>query len=242
VIADYERRNFSVSQCKWDAAATQNIHAILPPSNRTNSSTIAPGATPIHSLPIVAIAGGAGGVVILVIALLVLFILLRRKRKAKKLKAAENTSTSKENDETIIKAELDGQDHKARIYENAHEVDGNDDRKWLAEVSGQEVAEIDSHGRKWPPTAQAVEIGSSGRTSPIYEMAAEEVAIEMPGIAKAKRKSEVGRPMSFTAGDDTSPREPVSASSGGNGFFYGYRQYRRDGTEVVSPASEGFSP
>lgn len=199
----------------------------------------------MHSLPIAAIAGGAGAVVILIIALLILCIVLRRRRKAKGIKLAENTApTTNANDETIIKAELDAQDHKAGMHENTYEVEGDNDRKWMAEVAGHEneIVEIDPHGRKWPPPSEAVEIGPSGRTSPIYEMAAEEVAIEMSSVGNARRRSEVRRPMSFEEGDDSSPRELVSASSGGRSVFGGYRYYRREGTDIVSPISRTFSP
>jgi hypothetical protein len=242
VIADYERRNFSVSQCQWDASATQDIVAILPPSNSSNSNTKAAGASSAHSLPITEIAGGAGGVAIIFIALLIMLFFLRRRRKARGLKLDDHpTKSANLNDETIIKAELDGHDHKAEVHENAHEIDGNDDRKWPAEISGHEVVELDSHGRKWPPGCEAVEIGPSGRTSPVYEMAAEEVAIEMSTIRNAKRKSE-RRPTSFAQWGESSPQEPVSASSVGRNRLGGYHPYRRDGTEAVSPVSRTFSP
>jgi hypothetical protein len=253
VIADYDRRNFSVSQCKWDAVATENIVAIFPPSNSSSSSATStrPGSPSVHLLPVATIASGAGGVVILIIALLILCIVLRRRRKAKGVKLVENTApTTYANDEIIIKAELDAQDYKAGMHENTYEVEGDNDRK-IAEASGHEneIVEIDPHGRKWPPPLGAVEIGQSGRTSPIYEMAAEEVAIEMSSVVNTRRRSELRRPMSFEEGDDSSPREPVSASSGGRSVFGGYRYYRREGAEIVSPvsrtlspASEGFSP
>lgn len=34
LVADYERSNFSISQCKWEGSLVQNIVAIPPPASR----------------------------------------------------------------------------------------------------------------------------------------------------------------------------------------------------------------
>jgi hypothetical protein len=100
-----------------------------------------------------------------------------------------------------------------------------------------EIVELDPYGRKWPPTADAVEIGHSGKRriyEEIYEMDAGEVAIEMSGVGNGRRRSRGGRPMSFVEGDDydTSPMEVLSPSSAR--FRYG--------REPISPVSRTMSP
>ncbi|KAH9204485.1 aspartic peptidase domain-containing protein [Leptodontidium sp. 2 PMI_412] len=56
VIADYESKSFSISQCKWDKPLSQNIVTIFPP-NSTNSTGSAGAATASHGLPTATIAG-----------------------------------------------------------------------------------------------------------------------------------------------------------------------------------------
>jgi hypothetical protein len=230
VIADYERRNFSVSQCKWDATASQNIVAILQPSSSLSNDTTNPAPTSTHPPPIAPIAGAAGGGAVILVSLLILFFILRRKRA----KAANSTSP----DDAILKPELDGDcvDHKPALPLTVHEVDANQAGKFLP---GQQAVEIDPYGQKWPPPPNAVEIGHSGRTSPIYEMAADEVAVEMPSGA-----THVNRFASFTNGDDRGPLSPsVLRSAGSRGsFLRGYYGERGSDTSPVTPLSRTLSP
>jgi len=187
-----------------------------------------------HHLPLVAIAAGASGLVLLALALVALLIILRRRRKAKGHKLADTTPTSNPNPQSIIKAELD-----ASPPDQKHEVDANPDLKYPSEMCGHdnEIVELDPYGRKWPPTADAVEIGHSGKRrihEEIYEMDAGEVAIEMSGVGNGRRRSRGGRPMSFVEGDDydTSPMEVLSPSSARFGY----------GREPISPVSRTMSP
>lgn len=187
-----------------------------------------------HHLPLVAIAAGGSGLVLLALALVILLIILRRRRKAKGHKLADTTAPSNANPQPIIKAELD-----ASPPNQKHEVDANPDLKYPSEMCGHdnEIVELDPYGRKWPPTADAVEIGHSGKRrihEEIYEMDAGEVAIEMSGVGNGRRRSRGGRPMSFVEGDDydTSPMEVLSPSSAR--FRYG--------REPVSPVSRTMSP
>ncbi|KAH7408914.1 aspartic peptidase domain-containing protein [Cadophora sp. MPI-SDFR-AT-0126] len=63
VIADYEAKNFSISQCKWDKSLSQNIVTIFPP-NSTNSTGAAT-TTASHGLPTATIVGiCVGGIAI----------------------------------------------------------------------------------------------------------------------------------------------------------------------------------
>lgn len=100
VIADYERGNFSVSQCKW-VLASQNIVAILPPSN----STVGPTKSP--PLPTGVIAGIAvSGALVILVAVLLFFCWWRpRQRKRKAVELAVGDPTSPQTQE-FIKPEL----------------------------------------------------------------------------------------------------------------------------------------
>jgi hypothetical protein len=233
VIADYERGNFSVSQCKWDASASQNIVAIFEPLSSPPDNSTNPASASTTPLPIVAIAGGASGGVVLLGSLFLLFFILHRKKKAKA--ASANPIAL---DDIILKPELDGAaiDYKPALAPTAHEVDGNHCGKFLP---GQQAVEIDTYGRKWPSTSNAVEIGHSGRTSPIYEMAADEVAIEMPSGA-----THLNRFLSFTNRDDRpliSPSGLRSAESR-RSFSYGYQGERGRDMSPVTPLSMTLSP
>jgi hypothetical protein len=231
VIADYERRNFSISQCKWDATASQNIVAILQPSSSLSNNTTNPASTSTHPPPIAPIAGAAGGGAVILVSLLVLFFILRRKKRAK---AANSTPL----DDAILKPELDGDcvDHKPALPLTVHEVDANQAGKFLP---GQQAVEMDPYGQKWHPDPNAVEIGHSGRTSPIYEMAADEVAVEMPSGA-----THVNRFASFTNGDDRGPLSPSVLRSAGSrrSFLRGYYGERGSDTSPVTPLSRTLSP
>jgi hypothetical protein len=221
VIADYDRRNFSVSQCRWDSSSqtAQSIVAILPPSNETSNATTSqtPTSTPLqgknNAVPIVAIAGGAGGGVVLVISAIALCLFLRHKKKAKKV-AEENAAAAK-SDDTILKPELDGYERLPKIYETAPEVDVEGDAKKFTQSM-----------------RAAVEIGDPGRNSPVYEMAAEEVAVEMPGVGKAGENA--GR-------RSLGPRSPFPGNAPSeNSRFVGDR--RTSGSMLASPVSWTMSP
>jgi len=118
-------------------------------------------------------------------------------------------------------------------------------------MCGQAV-ELDPWGMKWPPVAEAVEIGPS-KIHEVYEMDAGEVAIEMSGIGNGRRRSRGGRLMSFVEGDDWDrhghgEREVVSPRSvrfpslrGGYGSGYG-REAESPVSRAISPASPMFGP
>jgi hypothetical protein len=111
VMVDYDRGNFSVAQCKWDASLSQNIVAILPPGN----STTTPAGTSSR-LSKGAIAGiASGGAVLLFVGIAILYLYYLKPRNKKKAAEANRESL-------IIKPELDGTtvaavDNKQEIYE-----------------------------------------------------------------------------------------------------------------------------
>jgi len=172
VIADYDRRNFSVSPCKWDAQAKQNIVAILPPAS-SNSTSSSLSSSSKSSLPLGPIIGGAvGGGVVLIIIVIGIFIFLRR-RKSKT--NTEETAAATNNEEPFLKPELDGFGVSAsKQHPEGQELDSKE--RNIYEKGAGEVVPKDN---KYHGTEHAVEIGGSGTGSPIYEMAAEEVAVEM---------------------------------------------------------------
>jgi hypothetical protein len=239
VIADYERRNFSVSECKWDASLSQEIVTIFPPSNGTQDTTKTKAH---HSLSLPAIAAGGAGVVILLVVALILLSILHRRQKAKRQKLPDSNSLTAPsiNPDLNSEAELDA--HSPENKADLHEFSG--DAKFPSEMQGNEILELDPYGRKWPPSPNAVEIDSLAKQE-IYEMDAGEVAIEMSGVGSGRRRSRGGRLMSFVEGDDWSPASLQSARSP-DGRFGGAERWRREGVSpvsgMVSPASEGFSP
>lgn len=108
VIADYERQNFSVSQCNWTSTSS-NIVAILPPSNTTTSSSSST-KNSLSSAAIGGIGGGGGGIVILTSALIAYLCYLKPRRKKKAAELAANPIE-------VLKPELDGTAVSAPVYE-----------------------------------------------------------------------------------------------------------------------------
>lgn len=189
MTADYERGNFSVSQCRWEANTQSNIVPILKPVIKINngSSSEDPGnssdgtgkSASTKSTPIGAIAGGAaGGVAILALAtfLLYWFCIKPRRRRHEAEAAAAAASDETQHRATsppdpTLKPELDSEEIR-----KAHEL-GAVKNQWFAEVDGQQrlVFEMDSKKGVW-----AVE--ADGTPVEIHEMPArEEVAAELIG-------------------------------------------------------------
>ena len=107
VIADYDRRNFSVSQCSWKTGTPQDIVAIEPPKDAGSKS---PNHLPAATLAAI-ILGAA--VVIGLVALAVLF-------KVKKKKARSGVSF------VVEKAELVANEKCGQkiLASRTHEIDG----------------------------------------------------------------------------------------------------------------------
>jgi hypothetical protein len=84
LIADYERQNFSVSQCVWPPTFSQEIIAIKPPitiSNNSSNTTNNPsGESAVsHGLPAGAVAGIIVGILALAICGILIFLRVKYK-------------------------------------------------------------------------------------------------------------------------------------------------------------------
>ena len=166
VIADYERKNFSVSQCKWDASP-QNIVTISPPSNSIDNPEAEPSGLPVGA--IAGIAAG-GGVLLIVLAVFLYFCWWRprqRKRKTAEL-AANEVAVHNQQHQEYIKPELD-----------------------TNEVISSQKPGIQIHETEGSRVFAPVEIGDNPDI--VHEMPArEEVASEMTGTSD-RRGVEDGR-------------------------------------------------
>ncbi|MAD83081.1 MAG: hypothetical protein CL912_08955 [Deltaproteobacteria bacterium] len=187
VVADYERKNFSVSQCKWDSSP-QNIVTIFPPSDSTDNPETKP-----SGLPVGAIAGiAAGGGVLLIVLAVVLYFCSwkprRRKRKTAEL-AANEVAVQNQQPQEYIKPELD-----------ANEVS-------LNQKPGIQIHETEGSGVFAP-----VEIGDNPDI--VHEMPArEEVASEMTGNGQRGDEVEYGRYLYGGRGFRRGDRTPGSATA-----------------------------
>ncbi|PVH79808.1 acid protease [Cadophora sp. DSE1049] len=231
VIADYERKNFSVSQCKWDSSP-QNIVTIFPPSNSTDNPK-----SETTGLPVGAIAGIAagGGALLIVIAVVLYFCWWRprqRKRKTAEL-AANEVSIQNQQQQDFIKPELDANQVSQKPGIQIHETEGS---------------------KVFTP----VEIGSNPDI--VYEMPArEEVASEMTGASQ--RGDEIGddrylyggrgaRRGDRTPGSATASRQSTISSGWGSprsmhselarGRGRGSFNVASPGTDTLSSVSSGW--
>ncbi|KAF4631167.1 hypothetical protein G7Y89_g6965 [Cudoniella acicularis] len=152
VIADYERGNFSVSQCSWVANTQQDIVAIRPVTTESSTNTIGIGigtgnsTASTNSTPIGAIVGGViGGLIVLAIAGFLLYRFcvkprIHAKEAAEAATAAALAGSDKPpqpsddpRDPTYVKPELDGQS-PAPLSEMAAKRN-----EWTVEADGEAV-------------------------------------------------------------------------------------------------------
>ena len=152
MIADYERMNFSVSQCRWEQEkiSTQNIGDILSVAAANNSGS------DDTVFPTAAIAGVAVGAAALVGIAGLIFYFIRRRKNAEKRRLAEleekNDASSSASDPSSSRAgfstpfggELGGGDihempHQGRQWvQEMHSSSGADPRKvGYSEMEGQ---------------------------------------------------------------------------------------------------------
>ncbi|KAH9217588.1 aspartic peptidase domain-containing protein [Leptodontidium sp. 2 PMI_412] len=188
VIADYERKNFSVSQCKWDSSP-QNIVTIFPPSNSTDNPK-----SETSGLPTGAIAGIAagGGALLIVLAVVLYFCWWRprqRKRKTAELAANEVTiqnQQQQQQQQEFVKPELDSNEVNQKPGLQIHETEGS---------------------KVFAP----VEIGNPDI---VYEMPArEEVASEMTGTSTRGDEIDDDRFLYGGRGFRRGDRTPASATA-----------------------------
>ncbi|RDL41501.1 uncharacterized protein BP5553_01480 [Venustampulla echinocandica] len=192
VIADYDRGNFSVSQCSWVPNAQQDIVAIAAPSTSSPSST-GNGTTTTGdksksstSVPAGAVVGGVvGGVAVLaaVSFLIYHFCIKPRRRKAEAAAAATVAVEEKpptppqdpeapSDDPTYVKPELDTQPITTRW-----EMEGG--KNVHPEREGG-VAEVDGH------SAQVHELPAREEVAAEL-MGQRDIAVEMAGSTHQER-------------------------------------------------------
>jgi hypothetical protein len=170
LIVDYDRQNFSVSQCKWVQDSKQDIIAILPRTNSTTNSTANVPLNPPHKIPaygtlslakngdiIAAVATG-----ICLISLLVYFKIVKPHRRKR-----EFDSIAEEN----LKPELDSGSSKDKFGFSAENI----------ETDGRPVYEA---AEERSSDVGLVIAEADGRPFYRHEMDVnEEVAIEMTGLS-----------------------------------------------------------
>ena len=121
-----------------------------------------------------------------------------------------------------LKPELDGVGVSAsKPPHEGQELDSNE--RNIYEKGAGEVFPSDS---KHMGTEQSVEIGGSGRRSPVFEMAAEEVAVEMSSAGQSRNGAH-----------ETANMNQSEVSSPGSGLSAVSPASARLSTAVVSPAS-----
>lgn len=221
VIADYERRNFSVSQCNWDAAATSNIVPILKPVVKTTpdsgsgSSDPANNSASSSSVPVGAIAGGAvGGVAVVALACFLLYWYCIKPRKRRRTEAAAAADATTEPEQRIpsppnplfLKPELDSEEVRHAQEMEAHK------NQWISEAdggglgTGSFIYELDGKKGVW-----AVE--ADGTPVEVHEMpAVEEVAAELRGDGGSDEIAAVPRWSWEMTDPVVSPGSPPSAT------------------------------
>lgn len=138
VIADYERRNFSIFQCSWVENAQQDIKSILMPVNATDSGA----STPLSPSGKAGIAVGTVAAVSAVISVLYFFVFRRRSKKKRTQKdkdKSDGSGSSTELDVNGSPAEIGGERHLGTEIDGkphrGHELDG---QRYLApELDGK---------------------------------------------------------------------------------------------------------
>ena len=195
VIADYERMNFSVSQCRWeqDKVSTQSIVDILSPNAAAQQGSDGDDSA---TLSTAAVAGVAVGGVVLVAIFGLAFFFIRRRRNTEKRRFQEleekdskagspsDANRSQANISAPIGGELGGGDihempHQGHIVQEIDGPYGGDPNKiGFSEMEGQAYF---GHGKGFAnemPANYAV-YEMDGKNYDVYEMAGSEVQ-EMP--------------------------------------------------------------
>lgn len=203
LIADFERKNFTISQCNWEGSLAQNIIAISPPTNGTSSDNSTSGS-PLHLGAIIGIA--VGGTMLLLLCctfVYVYFIKPRRKHIAELATTAERTRLDPNND--MIKPEMDG-------------------TGVVPVTSPYKDQAFEADGTKIAPAVEA----PGADIQPIFELPArEEVAVEMTGIGnrnaettlqpprRNSKRKQMFRGRSRTSGNSSDAVSPDSPANHG---------------------------
>jgi hypothetical protein len=179
--ADYDRRNFLISQRSWTPNAQQDIKTILPPSNSSSNSITPAESQKSHGLGAGAIAGIAIAAVLILLGATLLFIYFkilkpRRAKKAAELEASaapEETEVQPDEIDPMFKPELEGQ--------GKTELEGQGTKG-----NQGEVHETDGTAKHEMYSAEQVMEMEANRSGQIFELPAkEEVASELMGLGNS---------------------------------------------------------
>ncbi|KAK3045320.1 hypothetical protein LTS18_014043, partial [Coniosporium uncinatum] len=176
LIADYERRNFSLSQVNWHGG-DQNIVAIRSINDTSESAS---GGGERNSISSGAIAGIVVGALALVaIAALAIFLVRRKKRRqARKVEGLANTEVNAKHDyedEKKLPPQLDGFEfprHEAdAVGSQRYEMSGAPATPLMTEVDGDntQCSELDTFGKP-------VELGTGQAGSHVYDLPGDDVS------------------------------------------------------------------
>ena len=176
LTADYERRNFSLSQVSW-SNGDQNIIAIRSVNDTAGSGSGSDGLGGSSGLSGGAIAGIVVGIIaVLAIAAAAVFFTRRKKRRQQK-KAAELANTEVQPqfaDEKKLPPQLDGLEaprHEADATDSQRfEIGAGADTPLMMEVDGEGThrSELDSSGKP-------AELGGAQSSSQVYELPGDDV-------------------------------------------------------------------
>jgi hypothetical protein len=192
LIADYDRRNFSVFPCKWDANASQSIVPIHPPQTTNTIVASPPNPTPSSSPSFLGISLGAiigialAAFFLLLLAALTCHLLVLRPWRQRKTAAISQQQSQPPDPLLTIKPELDALESARAL----HEVDGQ--------------AKTETHKAELEGKAAGVE--TEKRQAEVYEMPAkEEVAAEMGQGMSAESEGSGVRQAKMVPGEKLEP-------------------------------------
>ena len=227
LIADYERNNFSVSQCSWDTGTQSHIVAIKPPGLKASSGP--------HKLSAGAIVGIAVGCVVIPMLLVSLGVWEKVRNRGKRLGQSASlvpeldakekdpftpSDIDKSDYQQYARAELDTVEHKG------HEIDGQPQSP--AEVGGEEqrfeLAATERHSRTLSSPVSAMTVGSGSPRLHKRELS-DPVSITTGGSAAKSQQSE---PISPAGESQNSPRSSRSLAT---------KLHKRDLSDPVSMAT-----
>ncbi len=159
MLADYERGNFSVSQCTWDAGAKPHIVAIKSPRDSTPSS---------HQISTGAIVGIAIGGAIILVMLVLLGIWLYRRRHPKPLEPKQINDVAAELDSEEKDHSIATPDDKEKGHGGYVELDSFVHKGH--EIDGRPFARQEVEAKEQPIELDATERRSRTLSSPISQM------------------------------------------------------------------------
>ncbi len=249
LIADYERNNFSVSQCSWDTGTKSHIVAIKPPGLNISSGS--------HKLSAGAIAGIVVGCVAILIILASLGVWVRVRKRGERSRQSVSLVPeldAKEKDpftpDDIDKSDFQQYRHAEleTVEHRGYEIDGQSQSP--AEVGGEEqrfeLAATERHSRTLSSPISAMTVGSDATRLHKRELS-DPVSITSGG---SDAKSQQSEPI-FPAGESrTFPRslrslgtklhkrelsDPVSVATTRSDAI---QEHRGEQSEPVSPTSE----